>query len=125
MLACMDKRTESPNDIRDVFQKIPRLCAEVPARLQSFVFGKIEGLGDETKYFFRSALTLRAALRREQEHAVAEKGLRSSAHREIWEIINGLRATKSFAKSKALRALRERCERLAARIDPNPYEWWD
>ena len=125
MLARVDKRMESPDDIRNVFQQIARLCAEVPERLKSFIFGKLEGSGNEAKCFFQCALNLRATLRREQELAVAEKELRRSAHREIREIAKGLRETKSFTKSKALWALRERCDRLAARLDPMPIEWWD
>ena len=124
MLACMDKRMESADDIRNVFQQIARLCVDVPGRLQSFILGKIEGLGNE-KFFLQRALDLHVSLRRERVNAVAEKELRRSVHREIWEIIKGLRETKSFTKSKALAALRQRCERLAARTDPNPFEWWD
>ena len=120
MLAYMEKRMESPDDIPNIFQRIPRLCAEVPARLQAFIFDKI---GDEAKFFFQCALNLTAAFRREREHMIAEENLSSSAEREMWEIVNGLRGTKSFAKSKVLRALRERCEKLAARLDPNPYKY--
>ena len=124
MLACLDKRMENASDLSGVFLHISRLCACVPGQLQSFILGKIEGLGNE-KFFLQRVLDLRVLLHRERVNAVAEKELRCSAHREIWEIIKGLRETKSFTKSKALRALRERCERLAARINPTPYEWWD
>ena len=118
MLACMGPRMESPDDIANVFGRIPRLCAEVPGRLQAFIFDKIERFGDETRFFFQSTLNLMASLRRERERAIAEKELRRFAKREMWQIINGLRETKSFTKSKALRALRERCERLANQLDP-------
>ena len=124
MLACVEKRMASADDIRNVFQQIARLCVDVPGRLQSFILGKIEGLGNE-KFFLQRALDLCVSLHRERISVIAEKELRRSAHHEIREIIKGLRETESFSKSEALRALSERCERLTARIDPNPYEWWD
>ena len=133
MLSCMEKRMRSADDIRLIFEQIPRIYSQVPGRLQSFLFSKIEGLSAETKFFFEFTTNLTKHLRRAQEdivelqaqHHVARQ-LCESVHGEIKKIAEDLKATKSFAKSKVLRGLREQCEGVAKRLDSflHPYDVW-
>ncbi len=124
VLPRVEKRMKSLDDVSRIMRQLTQTASFVPPRLEVFAVEEIaEKKGEDAKFLFREAIEWRKAGQRRQKELDELKKSRESWYKEMREVIGGLRATKSFAKSKTLAGLREQCEKLAAKIDPLTYDY--
>ena len=92
------------------------ILERIDGDILNFMLNETNKLGEDAVFLFKKVLSLKTleqiALRGQNHYKNYLVDLKIRIAKELGEIVKGIRGSQSFAKSKALRALRERGEKL-------------